>query len=145
MDSMPADLRAHIRYPDDIYRIQTGLYTTYHMDEPDDFYHREDQWQIPVAAGVGGCGAVHAAHRHAAAGGKEGGVHLHGPLHAAGEGQPGGVDGGPERRRRVRQAPGVPALPAESGVRPPADREPDQPGHRDLAPGVALGPARAPR
>ena len=49
MDRMPADLRAHIRYPDGIYRIQTGLYTTYHMDDPDDFYHREDQWQIPVA------------------------------------------------------------------------------------------------
>jgi uncharacterized membrane protein (UPF0182 family) len=49
MDSMPADLRAHIRYPDGIYRIQTSLYTSYHMNEPDDFYHREDQWQIPVA------------------------------------------------------------------------------------------------
>ncbi len=47
LDSMPAHLRAHIRYPDDIYRIQTGLYTTYHMGEPEDFYHREDQWQIP--------------------------------------------------------------------------------------------------
>jgi uncharacterized protein len=45
---MPADLRAHIRYPDDIYRVQTSLYTTYHMDAPEDFYHREDQWQIPV-------------------------------------------------------------------------------------------------
>ena len=50
LDSMPADLRAHIRYPDDIYRIQTSLYTTYHMDAPEDFYHREDQWQIPVVA-----------------------------------------------------------------------------------------------
>jgi uncharacterized membrane protein (UPF0182 family) len=49
MDSLPADLRAHIRYPDGIYRIQTSLYTSYHMNEPDDFYHREDQWQIPVA------------------------------------------------------------------------------------------------
>jgi uncharacterized membrane protein (UPF0182 family) len=48
LDSMPADLRAHIRYPDDIYRVQTRLYTTYHMDSPEDFYHREDQWQIPV-------------------------------------------------------------------------------------------------
>ena len=47
LDSMPADLRAHLRYPDDIYRVQTGLYTTYHMDAPEDFYHREDQWQIP--------------------------------------------------------------------------------------------------
>jgi uncharacterized protein len=49
METMPADLRAHIRYPDGIYRIQTGLYTTYHMEAPEDFYHREDQWQIPLA------------------------------------------------------------------------------------------------
>ena len=47
LDSMPAHLRQHMRYPDDIYRVQTSLYTTYHMDEPEDFYHREDQWQIP--------------------------------------------------------------------------------------------------
>ncbi len=50
LDRMPAGLRAHIRYPDDIYRIQTGLYATYHMDAPEDFYHREDQWQIPAVA-----------------------------------------------------------------------------------------------
>jgi len=49
LDSMPADLRAHLRYPDSFYRIQTNLYTTYHMEAPEDFYHREDQWQIPVA------------------------------------------------------------------------------------------------
>jgi uncharacterized protein len=50
LDRMADDLRAHIRYPDEIYRIQAGLYTTYHMDDPVDFYHREDQWQIPEAA-----------------------------------------------------------------------------------------------
>jgi len=48
LDSFPADLRAHLRYPDRIYRIQTALYATYHMDAPVDFYHREDQWQIPI-------------------------------------------------------------------------------------------------
>lgn len=48
LDSMPADLRRHIRYPEDLYRAQTALYTIYHMTEPDLFYHREDQWQIPV-------------------------------------------------------------------------------------------------
>lgn len=56
LDDMPADLRAHLRYPDDLFRIQTELYTTYHMDEPDVFYHREDQWQIPVLARQGGGG-----------------------------------------------------------------------------------------
>ena len=49
-DSLPADLRAHLRYPDDLYRIQATLYTTYHMDSPTDFYHREDQWQIPAVS-----------------------------------------------------------------------------------------------
>jgi len=46
--AMPVGLRAHIRYPDDLYRIQASLYTTYHMEAPEDFYHREDQWQIPA-------------------------------------------------------------------------------------------------
>ena len=45
---MPADIRAHVRYPGDLFRVQTSLYTTYHMVDPDAFYHREDQWQYPV-------------------------------------------------------------------------------------------------
>ncbi|MGH7607578.1 MAG: UPF0182 family protein, partial [Gemmatimonadales bacterium] len=48
LDSMPADLRAHLRYPEDLFRVQSDLYATYHMDEPGIFYHREDQWQKPV-------------------------------------------------------------------------------------------------
>lgn len=47
LDSMPADLRRHLRYPEDLYRAQAAMYTTYHMTEPDLFYNREDQWQIP--------------------------------------------------------------------------------------------------
>jgi uncharacterized membrane protein (UPF0182 family) len=50
LNQMPPDLRAHIRYPEDLFRIQTALYTTFHMDQPDIFYSREDQWQIPVTA-----------------------------------------------------------------------------------------------
>lgn len=48
---MPADLRAHIRYPEDLFEVQTDLYTIYHMNDPDVFYHREDQWQIPMVSG----------------------------------------------------------------------------------------------
>ncbi|MGH7521759.1 MAG: UPF0182 family protein [Gemmatimonadales bacterium] len=46
--AMPADVRAHIRYPEDLFRIQSDVYATYHMAEPTIFYHREDQWQKPV-------------------------------------------------------------------------------------------------
>ena len=49
LSAMPADLRAHMRYPTDIFRIQTQLYATYHMDAPETFYHREDQWAIPLS------------------------------------------------------------------------------------------------
>jgi uncharacterized membrane protein (UPF0182 family) len=43
-------VRAHVRYPEDLFSVQTTLYTTYHMSEPAVFYHREDQWQIPTLA-----------------------------------------------------------------------------------------------
>ena len=49
MSQMPADVRAHLRYPTDLFRIQSTLYATYHMDAPETFYHREDQWAIPLA------------------------------------------------------------------------------------------------
>ncbi|HWE42579.1 MAG TPA: UPF0182 family protein [Gemmatimonadaceae bacterium] len=49
--SMPADIRAHVRYPEDLFRLQTALYGTYHMVNPETFYHREDEWQIPGGAG----------------------------------------------------------------------------------------------
>jgi uncharacterized protein len=47
LTAMTENLRAHIRYPEDLYRVQTQLFATYHMREPELFYHREDQWQIP--------------------------------------------------------------------------------------------------
>ena len=47
ISAMPADIRRHVRYPGDLFRIQTNLHATFHMTEPDAFYHREDQWQIP--------------------------------------------------------------------------------------------------
>lgn len=49
LEEMPEDLRKHVRYPEDLFRAQTGLYATFHMTDPETFYHREDQWQIPAA------------------------------------------------------------------------------------------------
>ncbi len=47
---MPADLRAHLRYPEDIFKIQTAVYSTYHMDQPQIFYNKEDQWETAAVA-----------------------------------------------------------------------------------------------
>ena len=48
LDEMSDDLRAHIRYPEDLFTYQTSLYTVYHMNEAQIFYNKEDQWQIPI-------------------------------------------------------------------------------------------------
>jgi uncharacterized protein len=45
--AMPADLRAHIRYPEDLFKLQAEMYRAYHMDAPEVFYNREDLWQFP--------------------------------------------------------------------------------------------------
>src|SRR6201984_3694947 len=51
---MPADLQEHIRYPEDLFLIQARLYQTYHMDEAEIFYNREDFWQFPRQPGGDG-------------------------------------------------------------------------------------------
>jgi hypothetical protein len=46
-DEMPEAIRAHWRYPETLFVLQSQLYATYHMDDPQVFYNREDQWDIP--------------------------------------------------------------------------------------------------
>jgi uncharacterized membrane protein (UPF0182 family) len=48
MSAMPADVQRHIRYPTDLFRVQTMVYSAFHMVDPHTFYHREDQWEIPT-------------------------------------------------------------------------------------------------
>ncbi len=47
ISEMPADLRGHIRYPQDLLSIQAHIYATYHMTDPQVFYNKEDLWKIP--------------------------------------------------------------------------------------------------
>ncbi|MFP6638050.1 MAG: UPF0182 family protein, partial [Nitrospinaceae bacterium] len=51
LSQMPEDLRSHIRYPTDLFKIQTFIYATYHMTRPQVFYNKEDQWEIPEIDG----------------------------------------------------------------------------------------------
>lgn len=44
---MPEGLKAHIRYPEDLFTIQSAIYSTYHMKDPQVFYNREDVWVTP--------------------------------------------------------------------------------------------------
>jgi uncharacterized membrane protein (UPF0182 family) len=47
IEALPADLRAHLRYPQDLFRIQSHVFATYHMEDPQIFYNKEDLWAVP--------------------------------------------------------------------------------------------------
>jgi uncharacterized protein len=47
LEEMPATVRAHVRYPEDFFRIQTEQYLRYHMTGVQIFYNQEDLWAIP--------------------------------------------------------------------------------------------------
>jgi hypothetical protein len=47
MEAMPEELRAHVRYPQDLFGIQAHMYATYHMQDPQVFYNKEDVLSIP--------------------------------------------------------------------------------------------------
>jgi len=47
---MPADLVAHWRYPEALFRVQSSIYSRYHMRSAGEFYNGEDVWVIPTEA-----------------------------------------------------------------------------------------------
>ena len=53
MDELPGYLQEHIRYPLDLFTVQTEMLLQYHMEDPVVFYNKEDQWDIPVQTSFG--------------------------------------------------------------------------------------------
>jgi uncharacterized membrane protein (UPF0182 family) len=47
LDQLSPDLKAHLRYPEDLFAIQADEYKTFHMTDPQVFYNREDLWVAP--------------------------------------------------------------------------------------------------
>ncbi|MCC6627047.1 MAG: UPF0182 family protein [Chloroflexi bacterium] len=48
----PAGLVAHFRYPEDLFNVQSQVFATYHMQDPQLFYNREDAWAVPALDGT---------------------------------------------------------------------------------------------
>jgi uncharacterized membrane protein (UPF0182 family) len=44
--AMPPDLRAHVRYPEQLFALQSQVYGLYHMTNPEVFFNREDLWTV---------------------------------------------------------------------------------------------------
>src|SRR5690606_10561064 len=47
LSEMPRALRDHVRYPEDLFRLQASILTRYHMTNPQVFYNQEDVWELP--------------------------------------------------------------------------------------------------
>lgn len=47
-DKAPEGLVSHVRYPEDLFKVQRDILTRYHVDEPISFYEGSDRWQIPT-------------------------------------------------------------------------------------------------
>jgi hypothetical protein len=47
LSQLSPDLKSHLRYPEDLFAIQTHEYKTFHMTDPQVFYNREDLWDSP--------------------------------------------------------------------------------------------------
>lgn len=45
-DKMSPELKAHMRYPNTMFRIQAEVYSKYHMDGVKVFYQKEDLWDV---------------------------------------------------------------------------------------------------
>ncbi|NJM70045.1 MAG: UPF0182 family protein [Scytonema sp. RU_4_4] len=45
---IPPEVKAHFRYPQDLFKIQAQMYLVYHMSDPEIFYNREDLWRLPI-------------------------------------------------------------------------------------------------
>ena len=58
MDDMSLFLRDHLRYPEDLFSVQSETYLQYHMTDPTVFFNKEDQWSVPLEVFFGSQQAV---------------------------------------------------------------------------------------
>ena len=44
---IPDSLMEHLRYPDDMFKVQRHQFARYHLTEPNDWYAGDDRWEVP--------------------------------------------------------------------------------------------------
>ncbi len=49
---MPDDLKDHIRYPEDLFRVQTNMWARYQLGEPQEFYEQAEGWAVAQDPGA---------------------------------------------------------------------------------------------
>jgi uncharacterized membrane protein (UPF0182 family) len=49
IEEMPQDLRAHVRYPEEQFNVQTRMFGRYHVRDPLRFFNGDDLWTVPTS------------------------------------------------------------------------------------------------
>jgi uncharacterized membrane protein (UPF0182 family) len=49
IDEVPPALAEHFRYPEELFNLQTEVFSAYHVTDPTAFYNGEDRWQIAAS------------------------------------------------------------------------------------------------
>ncbi len=47
-EDMSDELIAHVRYPEDMFKVQREVFARYHVTDPQIFYTSQDRWQVPI-------------------------------------------------------------------------------------------------
>ncbi len=58
VDDMPAQLKAHWRYPQDLFRVQTNMFGRYHISDAAAFYEKTSSWSVAQDPGSSVNGAT---------------------------------------------------------------------------------------
>jgi uncharacterized protein len=58
LSAMPKALLAHVRYPEDYFKLQAELFATYHVTDPGLLYNKGNQWEIPTNVSISGSGQM---------------------------------------------------------------------------------------
>jgi uncharacterized membrane protein (UPF0182 family) len=56
-EDMPEGLQAHLRYPEDLFRVQTNMWGRYHIGDAQDFYEQTGGWEVAQDPGTNVTGA----------------------------------------------------------------------------------------
>jgi len=57
-EDMPDELQKHLRYPEDLFRVQTNMWGDYHIGDPSEFYSGDDRWDVARDPGTAGAEAA---------------------------------------------------------------------------------------
>ena len=61
LSQIDGPLMSHLRYPEDLFKVQRNLLQRYHVNDADAFFGGQDFWRVPSRPGEAGSGQLPAA------------------------------------------------------------------------------------